>query len=169
MPTLRPARDSDIPSITAIYSHYVLNTTTTFEMDAPDESEMARRYKEVLKAGLPYLVAESDGQVVGYAYAVPYRPRRAYRFTIEESIYLHPQHLRKGLGRLLMSALIEQCEALNYRQMLAVIGGSDNAASISLHTAMGFRHVGLLPSVGHKFGKWADSVIMQRALGPGDQ
>lgn len=165
---IRPASDNDLAAIVEIYAHYVRNGTVTFEIDPPGHAEIARRRAEVEAHGLPYLVAEVEGVVLGYAYAVPYRPRRAYRFTVEESIYIGPAHTRRGLGRLLLPALIEACERWGARQMVAVIGGSDNLASVRLHERFGFRHAGVLRSVGFKFGRWLDSVLMQRTLGAGD-
>lgn len=165
LPVVRPARDSDVPEIAAIYAHYVRTALATFETDPPDAVEIARRRQEVLARGLPYLVAEMEGCVAGYAYASPYRPRPAYRFTVENSVYVNPAHARKGLGRMLLEELIAGCEAAGCRQMVAVIGGTDNAASIALHEALGFRHVGVLRRVGFKFGRWVDTVLMQRPLG----
>lgn len=164
---LRPSVDTDIAAITAIYGHYVMESTATFELDVPVEDEIRSRRAKVLALGLPYIVAEIDGRVVGYAYAGEYRPRKAYRFTVEHSIYLAAEARGRGVGRALLEALIARCTELGYRQMLAVIGGADNTASIGLHSAMGFAHVGRLPAVGYKFGRWADSVLMQRALGAG--
>ena len=164
-PTVRAARDADVAEIAAIYGHYVRTALATFEVDPPDAAEMARRRAGVLAHGLPYLVAELEGSVAGYAYAAPYRLRPAYRFTVENSVYVHPAHAGKGLGRLLLSGLIAGCEAAGARQMVAVIGDSGNAASIGLHAALGFRHVGVLRSVGFKSGRWVDTVLMQRPLG----
>jgi L-amino acid N-acyltransferase YncA len=167
-PVLRPALESDIPAITDLYAHYVLHSTASFETVPPDTQEMARRRQNVLKTNLPYMVAEIGGIVVGYAYATPYRPRAAYRFTVEDSIYVHRDYAGNGIGRLLLAALIEACEKNACRQMLAVIGGQDNTASVRLHHGFGFRQVGLLQSVGFKFGAWVDTVLMQRGLGLGD-
>ena len=164
---LRDSKGTDLPAITRIYGHYVENSSASFEMDLPDEAEMARRRQSVLDKELPYLIAEIDGEVAGYAYAAPYRPRRAYRFTLEHSIYLDPCFTGRGVGRALMVELIDQCTRKGYRQMLAVIGGSDNHASIGLHRSLGFEHVGTLPGVGYKFDRWTDSVFMQKSLGPG--
>jgi len=166
--TLRPSADSDVPAIAAIYAHHVRTGLASFEIVPPTEEEIARRRLEVLKRGLPFLVAEFAGTVVGYAYASAYRARPAYRSTLEDSIYIHPNHARKGIGRLLLQALIADCEAKGYRQMIAVIGDSGNAPSIGLHRAFGFEHAGTLRSVGFKFGRWVDTVLMQRRLGPGD-
>jgi L-amino acid N-acyltransferase YncA len=165
---IRFSTDSDVATITEIYAHYVRNTTSTFEIDAPDVAEIARRRADIRERRLPHLVAEVEGVVVGYAYAVPYRARLAYRFTVEDSIYIAAAHTGRGWGRLLLAAVIEACELNGYRQMVAVIGGSDNAASIVLHASFGFVPAGLLRSVGFKFGRWLDSVLMQRVLGNGD-
>jgi phosphinothricin acetyltransferase len=165
---IRSSIDSDIATITEIYAHYVRNTTSTFEIDPPDVAEIANRRADIGERRLPHLVAEVEGSVVGYAYAVPYRPRLAYRFTVEDSIYIDVAHTGRGLGRLLLAAVIEACELNGYRQMVGVIGGSDNAASIGLHASFGFVPAGLLRSVGFKFGRWLDSVLMQRGLGNGD-
>jgi len=164
---VRAAREADVAEIAAIYGHYVRTSVATFETDAPDADEIGRRRQGVLARGLPYLVAEVAGSVAGYAYAAQYRPRPAYRFTVENSVYINPDHARKGLGRLLMLELITGCEAAGCRQMIAVIGGADNAGSIGLHEALGFRHVGVLRQVGFKFGCWVDTVVMQRPLGAG--
>ena len=166
--TLRPSTDADVPAIAAIYAHHVRTGLASFEIVPPTEEEIAHRRLEVLKRGLPFLVAELAGTVVGYAYASPYRARPAYRATLEDSIYIHPDHARKGIGRLLLQALIDSCEAKGYRQIIAVIGDSGNAPSIGLHRAFGFAHTGTLRSVGFKFGRWVDTVLMQRPLGPGD-
>jgi phosphinothricin acetyltransferase len=168
-PTLRDATDADIPVITAIYGHAVRHGRASFETDAPDEAEIASRRAAIVARGLPYLVAELPGAgVVGYAYAGPYRPRPAYRFSLENSIYIAPDRQGGGIGRALLPALIARSEALGYRQMIAVIGDSANHASIRLHESCGFVHVGVLQSVGWKHGQWLDTVLMTRALGPGD-
>jgi phosphinothricin acetyltransferase len=167
-PLIRSSTDADLPAIAAIYAHHVRNGLASFEIDPPTVEEMARRRLEVLRRGLPYLVAGIDGIVAGYAYANLYRPRPAYRATLEDSIYIHPDYARRGLGRLLLAALIAECESQGYRQMIAVIGDSGNAASIGLHRAFGFEHAGTLRSVGFKFGRWLDTVLMQRTLGRGD-
>jgi L-amino acid N-acyltransferase YncA len=168
MPSIRPSRETDTPAIADIYSHYVLHGSASFEAVPPSVKEMARRRDDVLNRALPHLVAEIGQTVIGYAYAVPYRSRDAYRFTVEDSVYVHPNHAGKGVGRLLLTALIEACEKTLCRQMIAVIGGRDNIASISLHRALGFRDVGVLKSVGFKFGAWVDTVLMQRELGAGN-
>lgn len=164
MPLVRPATALDIHAITEIYAHHVLHGAATFETKPPDASEMERRRLEVTSQGLPYLVVELDGRVAGYAYAGLYRTRAAYRFTVEDSIYIHPERIGQGLGRLALSRLIELCEAKGSREMIAVIGDSANAASIRLHERFRFRTLGVLEGVGRKFGRWVDTVIMQRAL-----
>lgn len=165
---LRPSTPADLPAITAIYAEAVLHGTGTFELDPPDDAEMARRRDDVLSKGLPWLVAERGGQVLGYAYANTFRPRKAYRFCLEDSIYLHPDARGQGLGRLLLTELIGRCEAAGARQMLAVIGDAANAGSIGVHAALGFEHTGVLKASGWKFGRWLDVVLMQRTLGAGD-
>ena len=167
--TIRPSTEADIPAIQAIYEHAVLHGTGTFETEAPDAAEMARRRAEVLGRELPWLVAEQEGIVVGYAYGNYFKPRMAYRFCVEDSIYLAPHTQGKGIGRLLLAELIARCEADGIRQMLAVIGDSDNKGSIGVHTSLGFTHTGVLKSAGWKFGRWLDVVMMQRQLGQGDE
>jgi L-amino acid N-acyltransferase YncA len=167
-PLIRPSVADDLPQITAIYEWNVLNGTGTFELEAPDLSEMTHRRDDVLSKGLPWLVAERGGQVLGYAYANHFRPRRAYRFCLEDSIYLADAARGHGVGKLLLAELIKQCEAQGARQMLAVIGDSANAGSIGVHRSLGFEHTGLLKASGWKFDAWRDVVIMQRALGAGD-
>ena len=164
---IRPSTLDDLPAITAIYAHAVLHGTGTFEIEAPDEAEMARRRDDVLSKGLPWLVAQADDQVLGYAYANHFRPRRAYRFCLENSIYLAAQTRGQGLGRLLLTELVGRCEAAGARQMLAVIGDADNAGSIGVHAALGFEHCGVLKAAGWKFDRWLDVVLMQRSLGHG--
>jgi L-amino acid N-acyltransferase YncA len=164
---IRPARPSDIAAITHIYAHAVNHGTASFELEPPPEAEMARRQDALFAGGFPYLVAEGDGGVLGYAYAGPYRARPAYRFTVEDSVYIAPKELGRGLGRRLLEALIVESEARGYRQMIAVIGDSAQHASIALHTALGFRLIGTLAAVGFKFGRWLDTVLMQRSLGQG--
>jgi phosphinothricin acetyltransferase len=166
-PSLRPARDADLAAIQAIYAHHVLYGLATFEEVPPDAAEMARRRAEIRARGLPYLVAEEAGRILGYAYAGPYRPRSAYRFAVEDSIYLDPAATGRGLGRRLLARLIEESTAAGARQMLAVIGDSGNAASIAVHARAGFRHAGTFAAVGFKLGRWVDTVLMQRPLGPG--
>ncbi len=165
--TIRDSRPSDVPAICAIYGESVRNGVASFEIEPPDEAEIARRRDGILAGGFPYIVAEDDGKIVGYSYAGPYRPRPAYRFTVENSVYVAPNQLRKGIGRALLPALIASCETAGFRLMVAVIGDSANHASIALHAAFGFQHAGLLPSVGWKHGQWLDSVLMTRQLGPG--
>ncbi len=167
MSLIRPSRVEDLPSITAIYRQHVLHGTASFELDPPTEAEMGRRREDVLSKGLPYLVAEDDGKIAGYAYANHFRPRPAYRFCLENSIYLAADSQRRGLGRALMAELIARCDAAGARQMVAVIGGADNAGSIGLHAALGFAHAGRLAASGWKFGRWHDTVLMQRSLGTG--
>jgi phosphinothricin acetyltransferase len=166
---LRPSEDADLEPIQEIYAHHVLTGLGSFEEAPPDRAEMARRRAATLALKLPYLVAEIDGRVVGYAYAAPYRTRSAYRHTVEDSIYVAADAVKRGVGRALLAELIARCTALGYRQMVAVIGDSGNAGSISLHASQGFVRTGLLPSVGCKFGRWVDSVLMQRQLGSGDR
>ncbi len=164
---VRPSTEDDLSAITRIYSHHVLHSAATFELDPPAQDEMATRRAGNLALGLPYLVAEHRRAVIGYAYASPYRPRPAYRFTVEDSIYIDPDHVGQGCGRTLLAALIEQCEQGPWRQMIAVIGDSANTASIRLHQHFGFRSVGTLSAVGFKFERWVDTVLMQRELRPG--
>jgi len=167
-PVIRPARDADLGAMQAIYAHHVLTGLATFEEIPPDAAEMAARRADVLARGLPWIVAENAGRVLGYAYAAPYRLRSAYRFAVEDSIYLDPAATGRGIGGRLLAALIEASTAVGARQMLAVIGDSGNAASIAVHAKAGFAHVGSFRSVGFKFGRWVDTVMMQRPLGPGD-
>jgi len=164
---IRPSVDADLAAITRIYGHAVEHGTGTFEIDVPDAAEMARRRADVLGKGLPWLVAERDGQVLGYAYANHFRPRRAYRFCLEDSIYLDPAARGHGVGRVLLAELLAQCEARGARQMLAVIGDSANAGSVGVHRACGFEDAGLFKSAGWKFDRWLDVVLMQKALGEG--
>lgn len=165
---IRPSVAADLPAITDIYGWNVLNGTGTFELDVPDLAEMARRRDDVLGKGLPWLVAERGGVVLGYAYANHFRPRRAYRFCLEDSIYLADAARGQGVGTLLLAELVSRCEAAGARQMLAVIGDSANAGSIGVHRALGFEHTGILRSAGWKFGRWLDVVLMQKPLGLGD-
>lgn len=166
--TIRPSTLDDIPAITEIYAWHVLHGTGTFELEPPSEDEMSRRRADVLSRQCPWLVAERGGTLLGYAYANVFRPRRAYRFCLEDSIYLADAARGQGIGRVLLAELIARCEAAGARQMLAVIGDSANAASIGLHRALGFEETGVLRSAGWKFGAWRDVVMMQRPLGPGD-
>jgi L-amino acid N-acyltransferase YncA len=162
---VRDLREEDIPSVQAIYAFHVLHGVATFEEEAPPVEELARRHAEICARGLPYLVAERDGEVIGYSYAAPYRARSAYRFTVENSVYVDHRLQRSRVGFALLSALIARCGASGWRQMIAVIGDSGNVASIALHERLGFRMAGTLHAVGYKFGRWVDSVLMQRALG----
>lgn len=164
---IRDSCDADIGAIQAIYAHHVLNGTATFEEMPPSDEEMARRRAEITARGLPYLVAEEKGRVIGYGYAGTYRPRSAYRFTVEDSIYLEKAATGRGVGGLLLVALIARAEALGMRQMIAIIGDSANTTSVRMHERHGFRVVGVLRKVGMKFGRWLDTVVMQRTLGPG--
>jgi phosphinothricin acetyltransferase len=167
--SVRPAELRDLAAITRIYDHAVRHGTASFELEPPDETEMTRRYESLLAGAYPYLVAELGGGVAGYAYAGPYRARPAYHWTVEDSIYIAPQSHRRGIGRLLLDRLIVESEAGGFRQMIAVIGDSANTGSIELHRAAGFRMVGTFDNVGFKFGRWLDSVLMQRPLGQGAQ
>jgi L-amino acid N-acyltransferase YncA len=162
---IRPAGPADIAAITRIYADAVIQGTATFEIEAPDEAEMARRQEALLAAGLPYFVAEHTGSIAGYAYAGRYHVRPGYRWTLENSVYVAPQFQRLGLARLLMRRLLAEAEARGYRQMLALIGDQSNVASIALHASLGFRRIGTLQSVGFKHGRWLDVVVMQRPLG----
>jgi L-amino acid N-acyltransferase YncA len=165
---IRPAGPSDVAAITRIYGEAVANGTATFEIEPPPEAEMARRLEALLAKDFPYLVAERAGVVGGYAYAAPYHVRPAYRWSIEDSVYVAPKFQRQGLGRLLLARLIEAAETRGFRQMIAVIGDSANAGSIALHAAAGFRGIGVVQAVGFKHGRWLDTVLMQRPLGRGD-
>ncbi len=165
--TIRAVEPDDIRDITAIYAHAVQHGTASFEIEAPGETEMTTRRKVLVDGGYPYLVADVSGRIAGYAYAGPYRPRVAYRHTVEDSVYVHPRAHRHGIGRLLLSTLIGQAEARGFRQMVAVIGDSAQASSIELHRSLGFLPVGTLTNIGFKHGRWLDSVLMQRALGEG--
>jgi phosphinothricin acetyltransferase len=162
---VRDAAAADIPAIQRIYAHHVLHGLASFEETPPSVEEMAARRVAAIERGLPYIVAEIGGTVAGYSYATPYRPRPAYRYTVENSVYVDAARHRRGVGRALLAALIARCEAGPWRQMVAVIGDSANAASIGLHERLGFRRVGTLPAVGFKLGRWVDSVLMQREIG----
>jgi L-amino acid N-acyltransferase YncA len=164
---IRPSTQADLPAITDIYGWNVLNGTGTFELEAPDQAEMARRREDVVGKGLPWLVAERDGGVLGYAYASRFRPRPAYRFCLEDSIYLAASAAHQGIGRLLLAELLARCEAAGARQMLAVIGDSSNLASVAVHRTLGFESVGTLRAAGWKFDRWLDVVLMQKPLGVG--
>lgn len=165
---IRDSVAADLPTIQAIYAHHVQHGTASFELDAPDLAEMTARRDNVLANGFPYLVAARDGKVLGYAYANLFRTRPAYRFTVENSIYIAPDLRGQGIGKKLLGELLTRCEAAGCRQMVAVIGDSANTGSIALHAALGFRFAGVLRSSGWKFNRWLDTVMMQRDLGPGD-
>jgi L-amino acid N-acyltransferase YncA len=167
--SVRTASHTDISAIQSIYAHHVLNGLASFEEEAPSVREMERRRSVAEKLGLPFLVAEDKNSIVGFAYAAPFRSRAAYRFTLEDSVYIAENGRRKGYGKLLLSAVLEQCTGLGYRQIVAVIGDSANTASIRLHEQAGFHHAGTVKAAGWKFGRWVDSVTMQRALGDGDK
>lgn len=165
--TIRPVAPEDIRDITAIYAHAVQHGTASFEIEPPNETEMTTRRKLLVDNGHPYLVADVGGRIAGYAYAGPYRPRIAYRHTVEDSVYVHPRAQRHGIGRMLLTELIAQADARGFRQMIAVIGDSAQTASIELHRSLGFLPVGTFANIGFKHGRWLDSVLMQRALGKG--
>jgi phosphinothricin acetyltransferase len=162
---VRDATEADMAQVQAIYTFYVTRTAASFEEQPPSVEEMIRRRAATLERGMPYLVAEDRGEVVGYTYAGPWRPRSAYRYTLEDSIYVAPFVQRRGVGRALLGGLIERCTELGYRRLIAVIGDSANQSSIALHRAMGFRQEGVLRGVGLKFGRWVDVVMMHRVLG----
>ncbi len=166
---IRPAEFSDLPAIQAIYAIEVLEQTASFETTPPELEEIERRYREVIDAGLPYVVADVDGVVAGYAYAHLYHSRPGYRLTVETTIYIGRGHQRRGLGSLLLDAVVKGCIAAGKRQMVAIIGGSANQGSIRVHEKAGFRHVGTLQDVGFKFGRFLDVIIMQRGLGDDEQ
>ena len=168
MPLIRPSRDEDIAAITAIYRHHVLNGTGTFEIDPPTEADMAARRADVLAKDLPYLVVEEAGQVLGFAYCNWFKPRPAYRFSAEDSIYMAADAHHKGLGKALLAELCAQAERAGVRKFLAVIGDSANAGSIGVHRSLGFGHVGTVKSCGWKFDRWLDVVMMEKTLGAGD-
>ena len=165
---VRAATQGEIAAIQAIYAHHVLRGLATFEEVPPDVEEMRRRHQDVAGRGLPYLVAVERGEILGYGYCAPYRARSAYRYALEDSIYIKEGHLGKGIGTRLLGELLRICAGLGYRQVVAVIGDSANAGSIALHARLGFLRVGTLRSTGFKFGRWVDSVMMQRPLGAGD-
>ena len=168
MPIIRPSRDEDLPAITAIYGHHVLHSTGTFETEAPSLADMTARRADVLGKGLPYLVAEQEGKILGFAYGNWFKPRPAYRYSVEDSIYLAPDTQRQGLGRALLTELLARFEAAGVRKVMAVIGDSANQGSVGVHRALGFSQVGVVESCGWKFGAWRDIVIMQKTLGLGD-
>ena len=166
--TIRPADEGDLPAITAIYDEAVRTGTASYEVDPPGLAEMTRRWRGLVSNDFPYLAATRGGELIGYAYAGPFRPRPAYRFSVEDSIYIAPHAQQAGVGRFLLSKLIVLCEAKGFRQMIAVIGdGSEGSGSVRLHRALGFRDVGTFKAAGFKFGRWLDTMLMQRPLGPG--
>ena len=165
---VRPAAAADIPAITAIYGPAVLTGTASFEVDPPDQAEMLRRFEAITGAGYPYFVAEVEGRIAGYAYASAYRTRPGYRFTVEDSVYIAPDAQGKGVGKALLERVVARCRDDGFRLMIAVIGDSANFASITLHRRLGFRYCGTIHSVGYKFGRWLDSVVMELPLGEGD-
>lgn len=168
MPIIRPSTPNDIPQITAIYAHHVLHGTGTFEVEPPSDNDMMQRRADVVSKGLPYLVAAEGERVLGYAYCNWFKPRPAYRFSAEDSIYIAPEAAGSGLGRALLAELLRQAEQAGVRKMIAVIGDSANAGSIGVHRSAGFRHVGILEACGWKFERWLDVVLMDRALGLGN-
>ncbi len=165
---IRACEERDMIAVTAIYRHHVLHSPATFEIDPPGIREMMARRLRLVQKGFPYLVAEQEGEVIGYAYAGPYRPRPAYRFTVENSVYVRPGNQRQGIGRRLMMALLAECAQKRFHQVIAVIGDAANEASISLHESLGFHRVGTLRAVGFKFDRWYDSILMQRELDAGE-
>ncbi len=165
---IRPSRTDDMAQVTAIYQYAVVHGSASFEVDPPDTEDMIRRRDALVGAGFPYLVADEGGTICGYAYIGAYRPRAAYRFAVEDSIYIHPDHHGRGIGTLLLGALITEAEAMGFRQMIGVIGDSQSYGSIALHRKLGFSQIGLAQSVGFKHGRWLDQVLMQRPLGDGD-
>lgn len=167
MPIIRPSQPNDMPAITAIYKHHVLHGTGTFEIDPPSLEDMTARREDVLSKGLPYLVLENENQVVGFAYCNWFKPRPAYRFSAEDSIYLAADTAGKGWGRLLLAELCQAAEKAGIRKLIAVIGDSGNAGSIGVHTSLGFQHVGIVSGCGWKFERWLDIVMMEKALGLG--
>jgi phosphinothricin acetyltransferase len=166
--TIRAAGAADIPAITRIYADAVRHGTASFELEPPDEAEMAQRQAALLAKRYPYLVAERTGAVAGYAYAAAYRARHAYDWCVEDSIYIAPECHRQGIGRLLLERLVSDSAALGFRQMIGVIGDTANTASVAVHAAVGFRLIGTFQSIGWKHGRWLDTVLMQRELGGGD-
>ncbi|MCM5556666.1 GNAT family N-acetyltransferase [Pleomorphomonas sp. JP5] len=168
MLTIRPARESDIPAIAAIYQEAVRTGTASWELEPPTDAEMLKRFEAITSGGYPYLIAEMGGALAGYAYVSAYRPRLAYRYTVENSIYIDPGRRGQGIGKCLLQALIDECARRGFRQMIAVIGDSGNVGSRKLHAALGFTLVGVAPALGYKFDRWLDQVLMQRALGDGE-
>ena len=165
---VRPASAADVAAIQSIYAHHVLHGLASFEEEPPSVQEMRSRYDDIVAGGFPYLVAEEAGEVLGYGYCSLYRTRSAYRYALEDSVYVREGQHRKGIGKKILAELIVRCEKLGYRQMIAVIGDSAQAASIGLHASLGFLRAGTLRSTGFKFGRWVDTVLMQRPLGRGD-
>jgi phosphinothricin acetyltransferase len=168
MPTIRPSQPEDIPAITAIYAHHVLHGTGTFEVDPPTQDDMTNRRADVLSKGLPYLVATEGDKLLGFAYCNWFKPRPAYRFSAEDSIYMAPDAQARGLGRALLAELMAQAELAGVRKLIAVIGDSANVGSVAVHRSVGFSHVGTLKSCGWKFDRWLDVVMMDKSLGLGD-
>ena len=168
MPSIRPSEDRDLPAITAIYSHHVLHGTGTFETLPPTADDMKARRADVIGKGLPHLVMEEAGEIVGFAYCQWFKPRPAYRFSAEDSIYMHPQSAGKGWGKVLLIQLEREAEAAGIRKLIAVIGDSSNAGSVGVHRALGFSHVGVIKSCGWKFERWLDIVMMEKSLGQAD-
>jgi phosphinothricin acetyltransferase len=164
---IRPSLPADLPAVTAIYAHHVTHGKGSFELEPPDLNDMSRRRSDVLAKGLPHLVASRGAEVLGFAYAGAFRPRPAFRFMAEDSVYIHADHAGQGLGRALLAELLRHCEALGIRQMLGVIGDSANAGSIGVHRSVGFEQVGVLKSCGWKFERWLDVVLMEKTLGAG--
>lgn len=170
MPTIRASQPLDLPAITAIYRHHVLNGTGTFEIDPHSMADMSARQQDVIGKNLPWLVAEGDdGNILGYAYANWFKPRPAYRFSAEDSVYVADAARGQGIGKLLLQALCRECEAVGVRKLIAVIGDSANLGSVGVHRAVGFTDVGTLRSVGWKFDRWLDVVMMEKSLGTGDR
>ena len=168
MPLIRPSADADLPAITAIYAHHVLHGTGSFETEPPSVADMTTRRADVLSKGLPYLVVEQDGKIAGFAYGNWFKPRPAYRYSVEDSIYMAPDLQGKGLGRALLVELLARFEAVGIRKVMAIVGDSANTGSVGIHLALGFTQVGIVDSCGWKFGAWRDIVIMQKTLGLGD-
>ncbi len=168
--TIRDATPADIAAITAIYDHAVRHETASFELEPPDAAEMLRRHAAITAQGYPYLVAaEADGRVIGYAYAGPYKARPAYRWTVENSVYLAPDVRGRGIGKALTARIIARCEQLGFRRMIAIVGGSGHLASIRMHERLGFEHIGTAPGTGFKHGAWLDTVMLQRPLGEANE